>query len=62
MVENVETVSGMSTPFDEAYKDEASLATIREENGKDTTFALYTDGDKYKEILETVEFPLYVGK
>lgn len=50
------------TPFDEAYKDEASLATIREENGKDTTFALYTDGDKYKEILETVDFPLYVGK
>lgn len=50
------------TPFDEAYKDEALLATIREENGKDTTFALYTDGDKYKEILETVDFPLYVGK
>ena len=50
------------SPFDAAKcLDEASLATIREENGKDTTFALYTDGDKYKEILETVDFPLYVG-
>ena len=53
------------SPFDVAkYKDEVSLTTIREEyeNGKDATFALYTDGDKYKEILETVDFPLYVGK
>lgn len=41
------------TPFDKAYKEY--------ENGKDTTFALYTDGDKYKEILETVDYPLYVG-
>lgn len=32
------------------------------ENGKDATFALYTDGDKYKNILETVNFPLYVGR
>lgn len=32
------------------------------ENGKDATFALYTDGDKYKNILETVDFPLYVGR
>lgn len=39
------------------------LLTIRQEdeNGKDATFALYTDGDKYKNILETVDFPLYVG-
>lgn len=53
------------SPFDVAkYKDEVSLTTIREEyeNGKDATFALYTDGDKYKNILETVNFPLYVGK
>ena len=50
------------SPFDAAKcLDEASLATIREENGKNTTFALYTDGDKYKEILETVDFPLYVS-
>lgn len=56
------------SPFDEAeYEDEASLITIRTirreyENGNDTTFAIYTDGDKYKNILETVNFPLYVGK
>lgn len=53
------------SPFDEAeYNDEVSLITIRQEyeNGKDATFALYTDGDKYKNILETVNFPLYVGK
>ena len=56
------------SPFDEAeYEDEASLITIRTrrqeyENEKDTTFAIYTDGDKYKNILETVNFPLYVGK
>lgn len=50
------------SPFDAAkYLDGVSLTTIREENGKDTTFALYTDGDKYKNILETVDFPLYVG-
>ena len=50
------------SPFDAAKcLDEASLATIREENGKNTTFALYTDGDKYKEILETVDFPVYVS-
>ncbi len=56
------------SPFDEAeYENEASLITIRTrrqeyENEKDTTFAIYTDGDKYKNILETVNFPLYVGK
>lgn len=53
------------SPFDVAkYIDEVSLLTIRQEyeNGKDTTFALYTDGDKYKNILETVNFPLYVGR
>ena len=46
------------SPFD------VLLLTIRQEdeNGKDATFALYTDGDKYKNILETVDFPLYVGK
>lgn len=32
------------------------------ENGKDATFALYVDGDKYKEMLETIEFPIYVGR
>lgn len=52
------------SPFDVAKaKDEVSLLTIRQEdeNGKDATFALYTDGDKFKNILETVDFPLYVG-
>lgn len=45
------------SPFD------VLLLTIRQEdeNGKDATFALYTDGDKFKNILETVDFPLYVG-
>lgn len=53
------------SPFDAAeYKDEVSLITIRQEyeNGKDATFALYTDEDKFKNILETVNFPLYVGR
>lgn len=49
------------SPFDAAeYKDRVSLITIRQDENK--TFALYTDGDKYKNILETVNFPLYVGK
>lgn len=49
------------SPFDEAeYEDEVSLITIRQDENK--TFALYTDGDKYKNILEIVNFPLYVGK
>lgn len=49
------------SPFDAAeYKDGVSLITIRQDENK--TFALYTDGDKYKNILETVNFPLYVGK
>lgn len=39
-----------------------ATSLIMHENGKDTTFALYTDGDKYKNILETVNFPLYVGR
>ena len=48
------------SPFDVA---KAINIRIQEyENGKDATFALYTDGDKYKNILETVNFPLYVGK
>lgn len=47
------------SPFDVA---KAINIRIQEyENGKDATFALYTDGDKYKNILETVDFPLYVG-
>ena len=47
------------SPFDVA----AINIRIQEyENGKDATFALYTDGDKYKNILETVNFPLYVGR
>lgn len=52
------------SPFNKA-KDKYENIAIRiqeYENGKDATFALYTDGDKYKEILETVDFPLYVGK
>lgn len=44
------------SPFDVAK------AINEYENGKDATFALYTDGDKYKNILETVNFPLYVGR
>lgn len=48
------------SPFDVA---KAINIRIQEyENGKDATFALYTDGDKYKNILETVNFPLYVGR
>lgn len=50
------------SPFNKAKnKNAVSLITIRQEyeNGKDATFALYTDGDKYKEILGTVDFPLY---
>lgn len=48
------------SPFNAAdYKDRVSLITIRQDENK--TFALYTDGDKYKNILETVNFPLYVG-
>lgn len=50
------------SPFDEAKnKYEAKIIIQEYENGKDATFALYTDGDKYKNILETVDFPLYVG-
>lgn len=55
----------IDTPFNNAkYKDEVSLRDIRlkYKNGKDAAFALYVDGDKYEEILETVDFPLYVGK
>ena len=48
------------SPFDVA---KAINIRIQEyENGKGATFALYTDGDKYKNILETVNFPLYVGR
>lgn len=52
------------SPFNKA-KDKYENIAIRiqeYENGKDATFALYTDGDKFKNILETVDFPLYVGK
>lgn len=51
------------SPFNKA-KDKYENIAIRiqeYENGKDATFALYTDGDKFKNILETVDFPLYVG-
>ena len=45
------------SPFDEAKnKYEAKIIIQEYENGKDATFALYTDGDKYKNILETVDF------
>lgn len=56
---------GIDTPFNNAkYTDEVLLRNIRQEyeNGKDATFALYVDGDKYKEILETIEFQIYVGR
>lgn len=59
------TYDDIDTPFDNAkYKGEVLLRDIRQkyENGKDATFALYVDGDKYKEMLETIEFPIYVGR
>lgn len=48
------------SPFDVAKT--INIRIQEYENGKDATFALYTDGDKYKNILETVNFPLYVGR
>lgn len=65
MLSYINKYDGIDTPFDNAkYKGEVLLRDIRQEyeNGKDVTFALYVDGDKYKEMLETIEFPIYVGR
>ena len=65
MLSYINKYDGIDTPFDNAkYKGEVLLRDIRQEyeNGKDATFALYVDGDKYKEMLETIEFPIYVGR
>lgn len=65
MLSYINKYDDIDTPFDNAkYKDEVLLRDIRQkyENGKDATFALYVDGDKYKEMLETIEFPIYVGR
>lgn len=64
MLSYINKYDDIDTPFDNAkYKGEVLLRDIRQkyENGKDATFALYVDGDKYKEMLETIEFPIYVG-
>ena len=65
MLSYINKYDDIDTPFNNAkYTDEVLLRNIRQEyeNGKNATFALYTDGDKYKEILGTVEFPIYVGR
>lgn len=65
MLSYINKYDGIDTPFDNVkYKGEVLLRDIRQkyENGKDATFALYVDGDKYKEMLETIEFPIYVGR
>lgn len=65
MLSYINKYDDIDTPFNNAkYTDEVLLRNIRQEyeNGKNATFALYTDGDKYKEILGTVEFPIYVSK
>lgn len=65
MLSYINKYDDIDTPFDNAkYKSEVLLRDIRQkyENGKDATFALYVDGDKYKEMLETIEFPIYVGR
>lgn len=65
MLSYINKYDDIDTPFDNAkYKGEVLLRDIRQqyENGKDATFALYVDGDKYKEMLETIEFPIYVGR
>lgn len=65
MLSYINKYDDIATPFNNArYTDEVLLRNIRQEyeNGKDATFALYVDGDKYKEILETIEFPIYVGR
>lgn len=65
MLSYINKYDGIDTPFDNAkYKGEVLLRDIRQEyeNGKDATFVLYVDGDKYKEMLETIEFPIYVGR
>lgn len=65
MLSYINKYDGIDTPFNNAkYTDEVLLRNIRQEyeNGKDATFALYVDGDKYKEMLETIEFPIYVGR
>ena len=65
MLSYINKYDDIDTPFDNAkYKGEVLLRDIRQkyENGKDATFALYVDGDNYKEMLETIEFPIYVGR
>lgn len=65
MLSYINKYDDIDTPFDNAkYKGEVLLRDIRQkyENGKDATFALYVDGDKYKEMFETIEFPIYVGR
>lgn len=65
MLSYINKYDDIATPFNNArYTDEVLLRNIRQEyeNGKDATFALYVNGDKYKEILETIEFPIYVGR
>lgn len=65
MLSYINKYDGIDTPFNNAkYTDEVLLRNIRQEyeNGENATFALYVDGDKYKEILGTVEFPIYVGR
>lgn len=65
MLSYINKYDDIDTPFNNAkYTDEVLLRNIRQEyeNGKDATFALYVDGDKYKEMLETIEFPIYVGR
>lgn len=65
MLSYINKYDDIDTPFDNAKcKGEVLLRDIRQEyeNEKDATFALYVDGDKYKEMLETIEFPIYVGR
>lgn len=65
MLSYINKYDDIATPFNNArYTDEVLLRNIRQEyeNGKDATFALYVDGDKYKEMLETIEFQIYVGR
>lgn len=65
MLSYINKYDGIDTPFNNAkYTDGVLLRNIRQEyeNGENATFALYVDGDKYKEILGTVEFPIYVGR
>ena len=52
---NTRTCLGVSPKISVAY----SVADIFSLNFGNVTFALYVDGDKYKEVLETIEFPIY---